>query len=109
MKPQASDSIPVPPAGDEVTTEMTQPIIVDLGRKKASKIKDLKAGEGELWEEVLDVITEVKEMLGEDADAKIMLPIILLYEKRSRRQRLEKVLFPLANWDDDDDDDDDED
>lgn len=89
----------------EVMTEMTQPIIVDLGRQKASQIKDLKAGEGELWDEVLDVVDEVKEMLGEEAAGKMMVPIIMIYEKKSSQPRIERILFPLANWDDDDEED----
>jgi len=96
-------------AAVEVMTEMTQPIIVDLGRQKASQIKDLKAGEGELWDEVLDVVDEVKEMLGDEAAGKMMVPIIMIYEKKSSQPRIERILFPLANWDDDDDDDDEED
>jgi hypothetical protein len=106
-------TMPPPAAGATPATEpdtlMTQPIIVDLGREKARKIRDLKRGEGDLWDEVLDVIDEVKDMLGEEAEGKTLVPIILLYQKKSRRQRIEKILFPLADWDDDDDDDDDED
>jgi hypothetical protein len=92
-----------------VETEMTQPIIVDLGKQKTSKIKDLKEGEGELWDEVLDVIEEVQEMLAEEADGKVMVPLILIYEKKRRRRRLENLLFPLAAYDDDEEDDDEED
>jgi hypothetical protein len=89
----------------EVMSEMTQPIIVDLGKQKTSHIKDLKAGEGELWDEVLDVVDEVKEMLGEEAAGKLMVPIIMIYEKKQSQPRVEKILFPLANWDDDDEED----
>ena len=89
----------------EVTTEMSQPIIIDLGRKKSSQIKDLKEGEGELWDEVLEVVEEAKEMLGSDVEGKVLMPLILIYEKRPGR-RVERLLFPLADWGDDDDDDD---
>jgi hypothetical protein len=106
MQPQISDTSTVT---ETVTTEMAQPIIVDVGRRRASKIKDLKAGEGELWDEVLDVVDEVKDMLGTEAEGKLLLPIILIYEKKTSRQRIERVLFPLASWNDDDDDDDEDD
>ena len=99
---------PSPAQATEVETTMAQPIVVDLGRKKASKIRDLKDGEGELWDDVLDVIDEVKEMLGKEADGKVLVPTVVLVEKMTRRQRIERILFPLANWDDDDDDDDDD-
>ena len=104
----------VDPAMKEATeteSEMAQPIIVDLGRKKASKLRDLKDGQGELWDEVLDVLDEVKEMLGEEANGKLLVPVVMIYEKKPRR-RWERMLFPLADWsamtDDDDDDDQDE-
>src|SRR5712692_11028805 len=42
---------PIANATEEVRAEMSQPIIVDLGRQKSTKRKDLKAGEGELWDD----------------------------------------------------------
>lgn len=107
MTMPASDPSAAPISSTDTT--MAQPIIVDLGREKPSKIRDLKRGEGELWDEVLDVVDEVKEMLGAEAEGKTLVPIIMLYQKKSRRQRIEKILFPLADWDDEDDDEDDED
>ena len=84
-------------AVESSATEMTQPVIVDLGKQKAGKLKALKKGEGELWEEVLDVVEEVKEMLGAEAEGKVLVPVVLLYQekpKRQRQQRLGKMLFP---------------
>lgn len=89
----------------ETTTDMAQPIIIDLGRQKSQQIKDLKEGEGELWDETLDVIQEAKEMLGAEVQGKVLMPIILIYEKRQAR-RVERLLFPLADWDNDDNEDD---
>jgi hypothetical protein len=89
-------SIPSEPATAEVVSEVSQPVIVDLGKRKPAKLKELKAGEGELWEEVLDVIDEVKEALGEEASGKMLVPIILMYEKKRARARLNRLLFPLA-------------
>jgi hypothetical protein len=94
----------------ETTTEMTQPVIVDLGRQKSKYIKELKQGEGKLWDEVLDVIDEVKEMLGKEADGKVLVPVVMFYERsRTTLQPLdlEKMLFPLLDDEDDDDDQDD--
>jgi len=92
-------------------TEMTQPVIVDLGKQKRSALKELKQGEGKLWDEVFEVVDEVKEMLGADAEGKILIPIVMVYqEKSSRRLDIERVIFPLMDRleDEDDDDDDDE-
>ena len=90
-----------------VSAEMTQPVIIDLGRQRSKSIKALKKGEGELWEEVLEVADEVKEMLGAEAEGKVFIPIIMLYQEKSVRGRLDlnKILFPLLDNDDEDDDD----
>lgn len=92
------------------STEMTQPVIIDLGKQKPSALRELKKGEGDLWDEVLDVAEEVKEMLGTDAEGKVFIPIILIYQEKSRSRRLdlEKILSPLLEDDDDDDNDNDE-
>ena len=91
-----------------VSTEMTQPVIIDLGKQRSKLIKELKNGEGELWEEVLEVADEVKEMLGAEAEGKVLIPVILLYQERPNRRRidLDKLIFPLMETVDDDDDDD---
>jgi hypothetical protein len=54
-------------------------------------------------------LEEVKEVLGQEADGKVMVPVVMIYEKKRRVRRLEQVLFPLADWDSDDDDDEHED
>lgn len=93
------------------STEMTQPVIIDLGKQRASSLRELKKGEGKLWDEVLDVAEEVKEMLGVEADGKVLIPVIMLYQEKSRRRRLDldKILFPLLDDEDDDDEDDEQD
>jgi hypothetical protein len=79
---------------DAPSTEMTQPIIIDLGSQKSSNLKELKKGKGKLWEEVLNVVEETKEMLGDEAKGKVIMPVIMIYQKKSRRQSLEKLIFP---------------
>lgn len=92
------------------STEMTQPVIIDLGKQRSKSIKELKNGEGELWDEVLEVADEVKEMLGAEAEGKVLIPVIMLYQEKLGRRRidLEKLIFPLMDNDDDDDDEDEE-
>jgi hypothetical protein len=94
----------------ETSTEMTQPIIIDLGKQRSRALKKLKEGEGKLWDDVLDVIEEVKELLGTDAEGKVLVPVILIYRERSRRRRLNlDRLLPQVLVDDDEDDDYDDD
>ncbi|HEX9330271.1 MAG TPA: hypothetical protein VF896_00205 [Anaerolineales bacterium] len=79
------------------STEMTQPVIIDLGKQKSRALKSLKKGEGKLWDEVLEVVEEVKDMLGTDADGKVLVPIVLLYREKPRRRRLnlKRILSPF--------------
>ena len=83
----------------KLSTEMTQPVIIDLGKQKRRALKSLKKGEGKLWDEVLDVVEEVKDMLGTDAEGKVLVPVVMLYRKKNRRRRsnLKRILSPLLN------------
>ncbi len=74
--------------------EMTQPVIIDLGRQKSKDIKDLKNGKGRLWDDMLKVVEEVKDMLGDEAGSAIIVPVAMVYQKKAKRQRLSKYLFP---------------
>ena len=49
-------------------------------------------------------------MLGAEAEGKVLIPVIMLYQEKPGRRRidLEKLIFPLMENDDDDDEDDDE-
>ena len=95
----------------KTSAEMTQPVIIDLGKQRPRALKDLKKGEGKLWDEVLDVSEEVKDMLGKEAEGKVFVPIVMLYQEKSGRRRLDldKIIFPLFDDDDDDEDDDEDD
>jgi hypothetical protein len=80
-------------------TEMTQPVIIDLGRQKNRALKNLKKGKGKLWDEVFDVVEEVKDMLGNDADGKVLVPIVMIYCEKPKRKRLnlQRMLSPLLD------------
>jgi hypothetical protein len=89
---------PIVEPRDEViaAVEMTQPIVIDLGKERPKKIKALKKGRGKLWDEVLDVLDEVKVGLGEEADGKTLVPVIMIYRKKYARRRARNFpLFPL--------------
>ena len=78
----------------EKPAEMTQPIVINLGKQKSKNIKDLQNGKGKLWDDMLNVVEEVKEMLGEEANSKVIIPVVMIYQKKSQRQRLDKLIFP---------------
>lgn len=75
-------------AAPESSVDVSQPIIIDLGKQKKRRIKKLKRGEGKLWEEVIEVIDEVKAQLGEQVEGNTMVPIIMVYEKKDKRSQI---------------------
>ena len=84
----------------EETTEretlVTQPIVIDLGKQKPKQLRRLMRGQGKLWDEVVDVIEEVNSRLGDDAEGKTMVPIIMVYRRKRKRRRRVSPLFPLS-------------
>ncbi len=85
--------------GVKTSTEMTQPVIIDLGKQKNRTLKNLKKGKGKLWGEVLDVVEEVKDMLGADVDGKVLVPIVVIYREKPKRKRMNirRILSPLLD------------
>lgn len=67
--------------------EVTAPIIVSLGKKKRKAIKQLKRGKGSVMTEVMDVIDQVQETLGAQAEGKVLVPVVLIYQRKVRRFR----------------------
>ena len=73
------------PVENEV--EVTEPIILNLGKQKRKQIKNLMEGRGKLWFEVQDVIDEVSTMLGDELEGKTIVPLILIYRRKPKRKR----------------------
>lgn len=75
---------PVAPAGQPVANA---PVILDLGKASRKSIKQLKRGKGKLLDDVQEAMREVQTTLGAQADGKQLIPVVLLYRKRSKRRR----------------------
>lgn len=76
----------------EIEVDVTTPIIVDLGKTKAKHIKRLKQGDGRLMEEVVEVMEEIVEALGAEVDGKILVPVVMVYQKKPKRRRSQITL-----------------
>jgi|GEM_PF-1395224 len=92
-------STTIAPAQDTVLTTPSYnaelaPIIIDLGKEKRKRIKDLKRGRGRLMNEVAGVINEARMNLGAEAEGKELIPIILIYRKK-RKRKGGSVALPL--------------
>lgn len=81
---------------EDAQVQFARPIIIDLGKQRNKRIKRLKRGQGRLWNEVLDVCEEVGDQLGEEAEDKILLPIVMIYRRKPKKNNNVSPLFPLA-------------
>ena len=77
-----------------LTTDVT-PIIIDLGKAKRKRIKDLKAGRGRLMAEISGVVEEARLNLGIDGDGRVLVPVILIYKQKRKRKRRSGLALPL--------------
>jgi len=68
-----------------MTATLNPPIIVDLGKTSRKRIRQLKKGRGKLLDDVQDVLNEVTASLGEQADDKQLVPMVLLYRAKRKK------------------------
>ena len=76
----------------EVNVEVITPVVVDMGKINKKHIKRLKRGKGRLMEEVVDVMDEVVDVMGEEVDGKILVPVVIVYEKKKGKRRSQITL-----------------
>ena len=63
------------------------PIVLDLGKVKRKRIKQLKRGSGPLLEEIHEAVASVGRELADEAEGKELLPVVLLYERKRKKPR----------------------
>lgn len=71
------------------------PIVIDMGKQRRKKLKDLKRGEGTLMLEVNEVLDEVRNRLGVESTGKQLVPVVLLYRKQPRKKRRGGLPLPF--------------
>jgi putative transposon-encoded protein len=72
------------------------PILIDLGKARRNRVSKLKRGKGRLLKKVEDAIEQTVKELGNDAKDKVVLPVVVIVEKRPKRQRKISSLIDLA-------------
>ena len=74
------------------------PVVIDLGKAKRKRVKELKRGGGPLLAEVDDVVDAVAEELGiDELEGVHLLPVVLVYERKEKKAktilgRLERMM-----------------
>lgn len=63
------------------------PIIIDVGKTRKRRIRELAQGCGKHAADVQDALADVTTSLGDQADGKQLVPVVLVYRKKSRRRK----------------------
>jgi hypothetical protein len=63
----------------------SEPIIIDLGKARSKRIKDLKRGRGRLLAEIDRTVAELQVKMG--GDGATLLPVIVVYRKKAKKGR----------------------
>jgi len=71
------------------------PVVLDIGKASRKSVRELKAGGGKLLADVQDALIQVTTSLGDQAEGKQFVPVVLLYRRRARRRK-GAGLFPLV-------------
>jgi hypothetical protein len=71
----------------ERTAPKATPLVLDLGKRGKKTIRRLRQGRGPAMAEVMDVMEQVQAQLGDDAQGKVLLPVVVVYGRKRRRAR----------------------
>lgn len=63
------------------------PIIMEIGKTKKRDIRNVKNGQGKIMGDLQDAMAEVTSQLGDQAEGKQFVPVVLVYRKKRRRGR----------------------
>ena len=66
---------------------LNAPIIMEVGKAKKKDIRDVKRGQGKIMGDLQDAMAEVTSSLGDQADGKQMVPVVLVYKKKRKRSK----------------------
>lgn len=70
--------------------ERLEPIIVNLGKRKAKQLRALADDHGPAAEEVAEAMAQVRAQLGAAAEGKTIVPVVVVYKKKKA-----KNVFPF--------------
>jgi hypothetical protein len=76
--------------------EADRPIVIDLGKRKRKRIKQLKQGRGPLAADVEETMAEMVRQLGEKAGGKEFVPVVVVFERKPKKRRAKMPFFPFT-------------
>jgi hypothetical protein len=75
-------------------TDANAPIVIDLGKQKRKRIKQLKRGRGKLVDRVNEAVAQVRAALGPEAQGKEFVPVAVIFR---RDEKCRKGMFPFMS------------
>ena len=75
--------------------EANRPIVIDLGKRKRKRIKQLKKGRGPLVADVDATMAEMVRQLGAAAGGKEFVPVVVVFERKPKKLRAPFPFFPF--------------
>jgi hypothetical protein len=84
----STSSVAVAPAKEKPASgvDFLPPVVLDLGKTRKKYIRALKDGEGKLMDDVTHAVEAVRSNLGAEVEGKILVPVVIIYEKRVARK-----------------------
>ncbi len=73
---------------------VSAPIVIDAGKTTRRKLRDLEKGCGPIVTDVQDAVAEVTTSLGDQAEGKQFVPVVLVYRKKRRRGKRSSGILP---------------
>ena len=80
---------------DRTPVTILAPIVIDLGKTRRKRIKQLKRGRGRLMDEIRQAVNDVRINLSEEDQGKEFVPVVLLYRSKRKRNRTNDGLLPF--------------
>lgn len=72
--------------------EVVTPVVVEMGKLSRKQLKSFKNGEGPLMDDVLDVLEEVAVGMGQEAENRTFVPVVMVFEKQPKKKKRTIVL-----------------
>ena len=82
-------------AEDAAQPDVITPVVVDLGKVRRKHVKRLKRGEGKLADEIVDVMDEVVETLGDELADATLVPLVMIYERKPKKSKRRTIELPF--------------
>ena len=73
-------------------TAKRRPTVLDVGKRNAKDIRNLKKGSGRLFDKVQSAVAQVQAGVPAGKD---ILPVVIIYRKRTRRPKKGLAMFGL--------------